>query len=148
MICDICEAAGDGVAMIMAMAITVAVEHVLDCSEKRYGGWIGGWVPVLIKKEKELKRKIYNLNIRLLRNVQDAGGSCFLLIKKHPDIINRYIRRGLFIFKQLLHLLYMLFHSPSQSRHFLCSAMQIASFPTSVDLGFVVCHLQCSVWAV
>ena len=81
MICDICEAVGYGVAMIMAMAITVAVEHVLDCSEKRYGGWIGGWVPVLIKKEKELKRKIYNLNIRLLRNVQDAGGSCFLLIK-------------------------------------------------------------------
>ena len=74
--------------MIMAMAITVAVEHVLDCSEKRYGGWIGGWVPVLIKKEKELKRKIYNLNIRLLRNVQDAGRSCFLLIKKHPDNIN------------------------------------------------------------
>ena len=88
MICDICEAVGDGVAMIMAMAITVAVEHVLDCSEKRYGGWIGGWVPVLIKKEKELKRKIYNLNIRLLRNVQDAGRSCFLLIKKHPDNIN------------------------------------------------------------
>ena len=107
------------------MAITVAVEHVLDCSEKRYGGWIGGRVPVLIKKEKELKRKIYNLNIRLLRNVQDAGGSCFLLIKKHPDIINRYIRRGLFIFKQLLHLLYMLFHSPSQSRHFLCNAMLV-----------------------
>ena len=130
------------------MAITVAVEHVLDCSEKRYGGWIGGRVPVLIKKEKELKRKIYNLNIRLLRNVQDAGGSCFLLIKKHPDIINRYIRRGLFIFKQLLHLLYMLFHSPSQSRHCLCNAMQIASFPASVDLGFVVRHLQCSVWAV
>ena len=148
MICDICEAVGDGVAMIMAMAITVAVEHVLDCSEKRYGGWIGGRVPVLIKKEKELKRKIYNLNIRLLRNVQDAGGSCFLLIKKHPDIINRYIRRGLFIFKQLLHLLYMLFHSPSQSCHFLCNAMQIASFPASVDLRFVVCHLQCSVWAV
>ena len=82
MICDICGAVGDGVAMIIAMAITVAVEHVLDCSEKRYGGWIGGWVPVLIKKEKELKRKIYNLNIRLLRNVQDAGGSCFLLINK------------------------------------------------------------------
>ena len=86
MICDICEAVGDGVAMIMAMAITVAVEHVLDCSEKRYGGWIGGWVPVLIKKEKELKRKIYNLNIRLLRNVQDAGGSCFLLVKKYQSL--------------------------------------------------------------
>ena len=88
MICEICEAVGDGVAMIMAMAITVAVEHVLDCSEKRYGGWIGGWVPVLIKKEKELKRKIYNLNIRLLRNVQDAGGSCFLLVKKNIRIIS------------------------------------------------------------
>ena len=149
MICDICEAVGDGVAMIMAMAITVAVEHVLDCSEKRYGGWIGGWVPVLIKKEKELKRKIYNLNIRLLRNVQDAGRSCFLLIKKHPDNINISIldsnRRGLFTLEQLLHLLYMLFHSPSQSRHCLCNAMQIASFPASVDLGFVVCHLQYSV---
>ena len=55
MICDTCEAFGDGVAIIMAMAITVAVEHVLDCSEKRYGGWIGGGVPVLIKKGKELK---------------------------------------------------------------------------------------------
>ena len=100
MICDICEAVGDGVAMIMAMAITVAVEHVLDCSEKRYGGWIGGRVPVLIKKEKELKRKIYNLNIRLLRNVQDAGGSCFLLIKTSQEL--RMLSRSLSDCKSLL----------------------------------------------
>ena len=83
---------------------------------------------------------------------QERPGRWRLLLspgkKKHPDNINISIRRGLFTLEQLLHLLYMLFHSPSQSRHFLCNAMQIASFPTSVDLGFVVCHLQCSVWAV